>query len=117
MVLYRHVRIFYAGINHNYHVSLARVVPVANPRKAGATGTVLSITKQECVMSQNPNLGSFQYMVDVGVPQDDVVWLRSIAGTPSAQLTPVAARIKRIQETAYQCLLLVSLPQSQPAYQ
>jgi hypothetical protein len=68
-------------------------------------------------MLQNPNLGSFQYMVDVGVPQDDVVWLRSIAGTPSAQLTPVASRIKRIQEMAYQCLLLVSLPESQPAYQ
>lgn len=68
-------------------------------------------------MLQNPNLGSFQYMVDVGVPQEDVVWLRSIAGTPSAQLTAVAARIKRIQEMAYQCLLSASLTAPQPAYQ
>lgn len=68
-------------------------------------------------MSQNPNLGSFQYMVDVGVPQEDVNWLRSIAGTPSARLTTVAARIKRIQDMAYQGLLSASLPGSQPAYQ
>ena len=68
-------------------------------------------------MLQNPNLGSFQYMVDVGVPQEDVVWLRSIAGTPSAKLTPVAARIKRIQEMAYQRLLSASLTASRPAYQ
>jgi len=68
-------------------------------------------------MLQNPNLGSFQYMVDVGVPQEDVVWLRSIAGTPSAKLTPVAARIKRIQDMAYQRLLSVSMSGPQPAYQ
>lgn len=68
-------------------------------------------------MLKNPNLGSFQYMVDVGVPQEDVVWLRSIAGTPSAKLTPVAARIKRIQEMAYQRLLSASLTVPQPAYQ
>lgn len=68
-------------------------------------------------MLHSPNLGSFQYMVDVGVPQEDVVWLRSIAGTPSANLTAVAARIKRIQDMAYQRLLSASMTAPQPAYQ
>jgi hypothetical protein len=67
-------------------------------------------------MLQKPDFGPFQYMVDVGVPQEDVVWLRSIAGTPSAQLTAAAARIERIQETAFQCLVSASLPAPQPAY-
>lgn len=68
-------------------------------------------------MLQSPNLGSFEYMVEVGVPQEDVLWLRSIAGTPSAHLTAVAARIKRIQDKAYQGLLLASRLAPQPAYQ
>lgn len=68
-------------------------------------------------MLQKRNFGSFQYMVDVGVPQEDVAWLRSIAGTPIAQLTAVADRVKRIQELAYDCLLSASHPEPHPAYQ
>jgi hypothetical protein len=67
-------------------------------------------------MSQNSNLGSFQYMVDVGVPQEDVAWLRRIAGTPGARLTDAAARIRKIQDQAFQGLLSVSAPAQQAAY-
>lgn len=41
------------------------------------------------------NLGSFQYMVDVGVPQEDVAWLQRIANTPGARFTMAAARISQ----------------------
>jgi hypothetical protein len=61
-------------------------------------------------MSQNSNLGSFQYMVDVGVPPEDVAWLRRISGTPGARLTDAAARIRRIQDQAFEGLLSASAP-------
>jgi isocitrate dehydrogenase kinase/phosphatase len=95
---------------YNYHTSLARAVPIACLRAADATGTALSTTQQESVMSQNSNLGSFQYMVDVGVPQEDVAWLRRIAGTPGARLTDAAARIRKIQDQAFEGLLSASAP-------
>jgi hypothetical protein len=68
-------------------------------------------------MLEKANLGSYQYMVDVGVPQEDVLWLRLIANTPSARMAHVAARIRRIQDQAYKGLLSASLPARQPAYQ
>ena len=98
------------------HASLARAVPIASLRPAGATGTALSITKQERVMSQS-NLGSFQYMVDVGVPQEDVAWLQRIANTPGVHFTAAAARIRRIQDQAFHGLLAASVPVQQPVCQ
>lgn len=68
-------------------------------------------------MLQETNLGSFQYMVDVGVPQEDVAWLRRVANTPAVRVAAVAARIRGIQEQAYQCLLASSEPVQQTAYQ
>jgi hypothetical protein len=59
------------------------------------------------------NLGSFQYMVDVGVPQEDVAWLQRIANTPGARFTMAAARIRRIQDQAFQGLLAASVPAQQ----
>lgn len=59
-------------------------------------------------MLQDKHLGSFQYMVDVGVPQEDVAWLRRIANTPGARLTEAAARIRSIQDRAYQGLISAS---------
>lgn len=56
------------------------------------------------------NLGSFQYMVDVGVPQEDVAWLARIANTPGARFTAAATRIRRIQDQAFQGLLAASVP-------
>jgi hypothetical protein len=68
-------------------------------------------------MLQKANLGSFQYMVDLGVPQEDVAWLRRVANTPGARQTQVAARIRRIQDQAYDYLIAASTPAHQPACQ
>jgi hypothetical protein len=64
-----------------------------------------------------PNLGSFQYMVDVGVPQEDVAWLQRIANTPGIHFTTAAARIRRIHDQAFQGLLKTSIPAQQPMCQ
>ena len=63
------------------------------------------------------NLGSFQYMVDVGVPQEDVAWLQRIANTPGAHFMAAAARIRRIQDQAFHGLLAASVPVQQPVCQ
>lgn len=76
----------------------------------------MSITQQESVMSQDQSPEALQYMVDVGVPQEDVAWLQRIANTPSARFADAAARIRRIEEQAYQGLLSVSGVRQQPAY-
>lgn len=68
-------------------------------------------------MLQTTNLGSFQYMVDVGVPQEDVAWLRRVANTPGPRQTLVAARIRRIQDQVYERLIASSTPAHQPACQ
>jgi hypothetical protein len=67
-------------------------------------------------MSQS-NLGSFQYMVDVGVPQEDVAWLQHIANTPGVHFATAAARIRRIQDQAFRGLLAASVPVRQPVCQ
>lgn len=61
-------------------------------------------------MSQATSPGSLQYMIDVGVPQDDVIWLQRIAKAPVAQDATVRERIARIHEKAYQGLLSFARP-------
>lgn len=56
-------------------------------------------------MSQATSPGSLQYMIEVGVPQDDVTWLQRIANAPVAHDATVRERIARIHEKAYQGLL------------
>ncbi len=53
----------------------------------------------------NSNTNSLQWMVDAGVEQTDVVWLKTI-GTSSLKNHPVAAqRVKEIQDRAFAGLL------------
>jgi hypothetical protein len=52
----------------------------------------------------------FQYMIDIGVPREEVNWLTLVASTPAVQLAAeVRARIKQIQDQAYRKLIEASV--------
>lgn len=68
-------------------------------------------------MSQLSSLGSLQYMIDVGVPQDDVTWLQRVANSHAAQDAEVRKRIDRIHEQAYQGLISFGSPSNHAVLQ
>ena len=66
-------------------------------------------------MSSTPtNNESFCWMSDVGVPPEDVQYLRLMAAYGGHRVESVRIRIREIQEAAYEGLLAVSMRRSPP---
>jgi len=60
------------------------------------------------------NEESLCWMTEVGIPPEDVQYLRSMAAYGDHRIASVHARIKEIQEAAYDALLTVSMSPSLP---
>jgi hypothetical protein len=72
-------------------------------------------TFQEHVMLSTPtNEESLCWMTEVGIPPEDVLYLRTMAAYGGHRIASVRARIKEIQEAAYDALLTVSMSPSLP---
>lgn len=64
-------------------------------------------------MSSTPtNNDSFCWMTDVGIPPEDVQYMRLMAAYGGHRVESVRIRIKEIQEAAYEGLLAVSMRRS-----
>jgi hypothetical protein len=65
---------------------------------------------QEHVMSSTTtNIESLAWMAEVGVPPEDVQYLKSMTAYGGLRIESVRARVKEIQERAYERLLAVSM--------
>lgn len=64
--------------------------------------------------STSTNNKSLCWMTDVGIPPEDVQFLRAMAAYGNHRVASVQARIKAIQEAAYEALLNASMPTSLP---
>jgi len=64
--------------------------------------------------STSTNNESLCWMTEVGIPPEDVQYLRTMAANSSFRVASVRARIKEIQEAAYDALLIVSMPPNLP---
>lgn len=57
---------------------------------------------------------SLCWMTDVGIPPEDVQYLRTMAAYGGHRIESVRARIREIQEAAYEALLTASMSRSSP---
>jgi hypothetical protein len=57
-------------------------------------------------LATNPN--SIDWMIDVGVPGTEIMWLKSMIGSPKLNHPVAARRVKNIQQLAYAGLLATS---------
>lgn len=57
---------------------------------------------------------SLCWMTEVGIPPEDVQYLRAMAAFSNHGISSVRARIREIQEAAYDALLTASMPPSLP---
>jgi hypothetical protein len=57
---------------------------------------------------------SLSWMTEVGIPLEDVQYLRLMSTQGAQRIASVRARIKEIQEAAYDALLTVSMSPSLP---
>lgn len=64
--------------------------------------------------STSTNNESLCWMTEVGIPPEDVQYLRTMAAHANHGVASVRARIKEIQEAAYEALLTASMSPSQP---
>ena len=60
------------------------------------------------------NNESLCWMTEVGIPPEDVLYLRTMVAAGHHRIASVRARIKEIQEAAYNALLTVSMPPDLP---
>lgn len=66
-------------------------------------------------MSSTPtNNQSLCWMSEVGIPPEDVQYLRTMAAYRNHDVASVRARIREIQDAAYDALLTVSMSPSLP---
>lgn len=78
-------------------------------------GRLVQTFFQEHVMLSTPtNEESLCWMTEVGIPPEDVQYLRTMAAYGNHTVASVRARIKEIQEAAYDALLTVSLSPNLP---
>lgn len=66
------------------------------------------------MLSTPTNDESLCWMTEVGIPPEDVQYLRTMAAFSHHGIASVRARIKEIQEAAYDALLTVSMSPSLP---
>lgn len=59
--------------------------------------------------STSTNNGSLGWMTEVGIPPEDVQYLRMMGAYRNHHIASVRARIKEIQDAAYDALLTVSM--------
>jgi hypothetical protein len=64
--------------------------------------------------STSTNSESLCWMTEVGIPLEDVQYLRTMTAHGNHRIASVRARIKEIQEAAYDALLTVSMSPSLP---
>lgn len=64
--------------------------------------------------SISTNDESLCWMTEVGIPLEDVQYLRMMAAHGNHRIASVRARIKEIQEAAYDALITVSMSPSLP---
>lgn len=56
-------------------------------------------------MSATQTQESLQWMVDVGVPKIDVMWLASMQGSPQLKHPVASRRVQQIQDLAFKGLM------------
>ena len=69
------------------------------------------------MLSTPTNDDSLRWMTEVGIPPEDVQYLRTMAAYSNHGIASVRARIKEIQDAAYDALLTVSMSPSLPLVQ
>ena len=69
------------------------------------------------MLSTPTNDDSLRWMAEVGIPPEDVQYLRTMAAYSNHGIASVRARIKEIQDAAYDALLTVSMSPSLPLVQ
>lgn len=62
-------------------------------------------------MTTQLNLGNLQYMSDVGIPANDVVWYAQYAASPLGRSNADIERAERIAERAFEGLCNTIKPQ------
>lgn len=56
-------------------------------------------------MNGTTTINSYDWMLDVGVPGTEVLWLKSMIGSPKLSHPVAARRVRNIQQMAYVGLL------------